>query len=226
MTTRRTPTGAAVLQPDVTQAITEAVLDELAEVGYGRLSMEAVAKRAGVGKSALYRRWRSKHEMISAVVSEFSVSRAPEPDTGTLRGDLRESVQAVYDWLAHRGSPGSCRTSSLRASATRSRPTTCALASAALAATPRGRCSNAPSSAASFRPVWTWSWGSTCSRRRSTGVWWYAGSPRAPNFWTGSSSTCSAHSTPAPWTDYARSGSPATRSMRAPRRLRFSTKCG
>ncbi|MEW2507114.1 MULTISPECIES: TetR/AcrR family transcriptional regulator [unclassified Amycolatopsis] len=101
MTTRRTPTGAAVLQPDVTQAITEAVLDELAEVGYGRLSMEAVAKRAGVGKSALYRRWRSKQEMISAVVSEFSVSRAPTPDTGSLRGDLRESMQAVYDWLTH-----------------------------------------------------------------------------------------------------------------------------
>ncbi|GAA3156686.1 helix-turn-helix domain-containing protein [Nonomuraea salmonea] len=60
---RRTPTGAAVLQPQVTEAITEAVLDELAENGYARLSMEAVAKRAGVGKSALYRRWASKQEM-------------------------------------------------------------------------------------------------------------------------------------------------------------------
>src|SRR4051794_36297798 len=46
----RTPTGAAVLQPEVTQAITEAAMWELAEQGYGRLSMEAVAKRAGVGK--------------------------------------------------------------------------------------------------------------------------------------------------------------------------------
>src|SRR5688500_14215538 len=54
--TKRTPTGAAVLQPQVTSAITEAVLDELALHGYGRLSMEAVAKRAEVGKSALYRR--------------------------------------------------------------------------------------------------------------------------------------------------------------------------
>ncbi|MGW4519656.1 TetR/AcrR family transcriptional regulator [Amycolatopsis sp. NPDC004378] len=97
----RTPTGAAVLQPEVTQAITDAVLHELAEQGYGRLSMEAVAKRAGVGKSALYRRWKSKEEMIAAVVTEFSVSRAVLEDTGSLRGDLRATLQAVLDWLTH-----------------------------------------------------------------------------------------------------------------------------
>ncbi|MBE8522765.1 TetR/AcrR family transcriptional regulator [Amycolatopsis sp. H6(2020)] len=97
----RTPTGAAVLQPEVTQAITDAVLHELAEQGYGRLSMEAVAKRAGVGKSALYRRWRSKHEMITAVVADFSVSRAADVDTGSLRGDLHETMQALIDWLTH-----------------------------------------------------------------------------------------------------------------------------
>ncbi|GAA3574336.1 TetR/AcrR family transcriptional regulator [Amycolatopsis ultiminotia] len=101
MTPRRTPTGAAVLQPEVTRAITEAVLDELAEAGYGRLSMEAVAKRAGVGKSALYRRWPSKEEMIAAVVADFSVHRAPSPDTGTLRGDVLASLQAVYEWITH-----------------------------------------------------------------------------------------------------------------------------
>ncbi|MDS0131902.1 MULTISPECIES: TetR/AcrR family transcriptional regulator [unclassified Amycolatopsis] len=97
----RTPTGAAVLQHQVTSAITNAVLNELAEQGYGRLSMEAVAKRAGVGKSALYRRWRSKDEMIAAVVTEFSVTRAVEADTGSLRGDLRETMQALIDWLTH-----------------------------------------------------------------------------------------------------------------------------
>ncbi|MGW5744658.1 TetR/AcrR family transcriptional regulator, partial [Amycolatopsis sp. NPDC003861] len=97
----RTPTGAAVLQHQVTSAITDAVLNELAEQGYGRLSMEAVAKRAGVGKSALYRRWRSKDEMIAAVVTEFSVTRAAEADTGSLRGDLRETMQALIDWLTH-----------------------------------------------------------------------------------------------------------------------------
>ncbi|WP_433518891.1 TetR/AcrR family transcriptional regulator [Nonomuraea sp. CA-143628] len=98
---RRTPTGAAVLQPGITKAITEAVLDELAEQGYARLSMEAVAKRAGVGKSALYRRWPAKQEMAMSVISEFSVARATVPDTGSLRGDLRETLDALMEWLTH-----------------------------------------------------------------------------------------------------------------------------
>jgi AcrR family transcriptional regulator len=98
---RRTPTGAAVLQPQITTAITEAVLDELAEHGYGRLSMEAVAKRAGVGKSALYRRWPSKQDMVIAVLSEFSVPLAEIPDTGSLRGDLLATLHAVHAWLTH-----------------------------------------------------------------------------------------------------------------------------
>ncbi|AXB48519.1 TetR/AcrR family transcriptional regulator [Amycolatopsis albispora] len=101
MTTRRTPTGAAVLQPRITSAITDAVLDELAVCGYGRLSMEAVARRAGVGKSALYRRWPSKQEMVLAVLSEFSVPLAEVPDTGSLRGDLLATVDALRDWFTH-----------------------------------------------------------------------------------------------------------------------------
>ncbi|MBY8848442.1 TetR/AcrR family transcriptional regulator [Saccharothrix longispora] len=99
--TRRTPTGAAVLQPRITSAITEAVLDELAEHGYGRLSMEAVAKRAGVGKSALYRRWPAKLDMVVAVLSEFSVPLAEVADTGSLHGDLAATLRAVRDWLTH-----------------------------------------------------------------------------------------------------------------------------
>lgn len=100
-TPKRTPTGAALLQPDVTEAITEAVLDELAETGYGRLSMEAVARRAGVGKSALYRRWPSKQEMVMAVLSDFSLELAVVSDTGSLRGDLDIVLRALLDWLTH-----------------------------------------------------------------------------------------------------------------------------
>jgi AcrR family transcriptional regulator len=98
---KRTPTGAAVLQPGVTEAITEAVLDELAETGYGKLSMEAVARRAGVGKSALYRRWSSKQEMVMAVLGDISVELAAAPDTGTLRGDLLGILRALHEWLIH-----------------------------------------------------------------------------------------------------------------------------
>lgn len=96
---RRAPSGAAVLQPGITAAITDAVMAELVERGYARLSMEGVAKRAGAGKSALYRRWRTKQEMVLAVLAEISVPRADLPDTGSLRGDLRAMIAAVAAWL-------------------------------------------------------------------------------------------------------------------------------
>ncbi|BBZ02023.1 TetR family transcriptional regulator [Mycolicibacterium chitae] len=99
--TRRNPSGAAVLQPAITEAIVEAVLDEMAEFGYARLSMEAVAKRAGVSKSALYRRWSSKQQMALAVLADFSVGQAAAPDTGSLRGDVRQTLEAVTRWLSH-----------------------------------------------------------------------------------------------------------------------------
>jgi AcrR family transcriptional regulator len=99
--TKRVPTGAAVLQPGVTEAITAAVLDELAEVGYGRLSMDAVARRAGVGKSALYRRWPSKQDMVLTVLGDFSVALAEVHDTGSLRGDVVATLEAMQRWLTH-----------------------------------------------------------------------------------------------------------------------------
>lgn len=97
--TRRAPSGAAVLQPGITAAINDAVLAELVERGYARLSMEGVAKRAGAGKSALYRRWHTKQDMVLAVLAGISVPMADVPDTGTLRGDLRALVAAVAAWL-------------------------------------------------------------------------------------------------------------------------------
>jgi AcrR family transcriptional regulator len=96
---RRTPTGAAVLRQDLTDSIVEAVLDELAEKGYQSLSMDAVARRAGVGKSALYRRWPSKLEMTVSTFAELGVPMASIPDTGSFRGDLRAVLDAVLDWL-------------------------------------------------------------------------------------------------------------------------------
>jgi AcrR family transcriptional regulator len=96
---RRAPSGAAVLRSAITTAITDAVLAELLERGYARLSMEGVAKRAGAGKSALYRRWHTKQEMVLAVLAELSVPMADVADTGSLRGDLRASVAAVATWL-------------------------------------------------------------------------------------------------------------------------------
>jgi AcrR family transcriptional regulator len=88
-TSRRAPAGAAVLREDITDAIRAAVIEELASTGYARMSIEAVARRAGVGKTAVYRRWPSKLHIVIDVVSAIAVQGIPVPDTGTLRGDVR-----------------------------------------------------------------------------------------------------------------------------------------
>ncbi|WP_190191582.1 TetR/AcrR family transcriptional regulator [Streptomyces minutiscleroticus] len=63
---------------------------ELAAAGWSRLAMDAVAKRAGVGKAALYRRWTSKEAMLLDLVTRLVRQEVPTaPDTGTLPGDVR-----------------------------------------------------------------------------------------------------------------------------------------
>lgn len=98
---RRPPAGAAVLREEITEAIRTAVLAELASVGYGRLSIEAVARRAAVGKTAVYRRWNSKLEMVLEVVSGIAGQRLPLPDTGSLRGDLELLLRVAARALQH-----------------------------------------------------------------------------------------------------------------------------
>lgn len=98
-TSRRSPTGAAVFSPAVTDAITTAAIDELVESGYARLAIDRVARRAGVGKSAIYRRWPSKLPMVVDGLACLSIPTGPAPDTGSLRGDVRAIMQAVLDWL-------------------------------------------------------------------------------------------------------------------------------
>jgi AcrR family transcriptional regulator len=95
------PGGAAVLQPDKTEAIVAAVFEELAERGYQGLSMDRVAARAGVGKAALYRRWRSKQTMLVDVVARVGSEAALPPDTGSLRGDVLAFIEEVLVVLQH-----------------------------------------------------------------------------------------------------------------------------
>jgi AcrR family transcriptional regulator len=98
---RRPPAGAAVLREGVTDAIRAAVFDELAAVGYGRMSIENIARRAGVGKAAIYRRWPSKLPIVLDVVSALAVHGVPAPDTGTLRGDVRALLGVTARLLGH-----------------------------------------------------------------------------------------------------------------------------
>ena len=69
------------------QEILDATIDILAEAGYDRLTMDAVAARAKASKATLYRRWNGKAQLvIDALISEKEPLSAP--DTGSLREDL------------------------------------------------------------------------------------------------------------------------------------------
>src|ERR1700730_12653788 len=97
----RMPAGPK-LQLEVTEAIRNAFFEELADVGYGRLSIDAVARRAGVGKAAIYRRWKSKLNITVALISKVAVEAIDVPDTGTLHGDVREYLNRGQRALTHR----------------------------------------------------------------------------------------------------------------------------
>lgn len=97
---RRT-TGGPVLQDDVTDAIRAAFFEELAATGYGKLSIDAVARRAGSGKAAIYRRWPSKQAMTIALVSSTAVTTITAADTGSLRGDIRRFLTDAHAALQH-----------------------------------------------------------------------------------------------------------------------------
>ncbi|MFC4947998.1 TetR-like C-terminal domain-containing protein [Pseudonocardia sp. GCM10023141] len=100
-TTPRRTSGGPVLQDEVTEAITAAFFAELADVGYGRLSLDAVARRAGAGKAAIYRRWTGKQPMTVALLSEVAIAAIDVPDTGTLHGDVRQYLATAREALEH-----------------------------------------------------------------------------------------------------------------------------
>jgi AcrR family transcriptional regulator len=85
------PTGTRPrVEGDREQQILDATLDVLAELGYDRLTMDAVATRAKASKATLYRRWNGKVSLV--IDALLSVKTTPAaPDTGSLRGDLIES---------------------------------------------------------------------------------------------------------------------------------------
>ncbi|EWM10657.1 transcriptional regulator, TetR family [Kutzneria sp. 744] len=80
---------------ELESALHEATLAELAEAGYGRLTMEGVAARAHTGKAAVYRRWSTKQALVlDALV--YSLPALPGFDP---RIPARENLRAVYTVL-------------------------------------------------------------------------------------------------------------------------------
>lgn len=83
----------------VEQAIVEGTMKLLEEgVPLGELSIERIARTAGVGKAAIYRRWKGKEELF------VDVLRTVEPDDPELPGtSMRDDLVALLEWQRRRG---------------------------------------------------------------------------------------------------------------------------
>lgn len=80
--------------------ILDATLAVLAESGYDRMTIDAVAARAGAARATVYRRWASKADLVLDAVARLSqtdVEPAQLPDTGSLREDLVAMIRPHTD---------------------------------------------------------------------------------------------------------------------------------
>jgi AcrR family transcriptional regulator len=69
------------------QAMLQATLELLAEVGFDGMSIDAIAARAGVGKTTIYRRYVSKEELVADAIESVR-EEVVIPDTGNLQDDI------------------------------------------------------------------------------------------------------------------------------------------
>jgi AcrR family transcriptional regulator len=79
------------------RAILAATEELCRESGYRRLTIEAIAARAGVGKTTIYRWWPSKGAVVLELLDEAAVVGTAPPDTGDLAADLRSLLTEVIE---------------------------------------------------------------------------------------------------------------------------------
>jgi AcrR family transcriptional regulator len=88
-TAETTPRQRPRVEGDREEQILEATVDVVADLGYDRLTMDAVATAAKASKATLYRRWSTKADLVVDAISRAKGCPVPEAiDTGSLRGDL------------------------------------------------------------------------------------------------------------------------------------------
>lgn len=80
--------------PHIDASVLEATLAVLQEVGYAALSLEMVARRAGVTRPSMYRRWPTKAALVVHAITTVATTD-PAPDTGNLREDLEAVAVAM-----------------------------------------------------------------------------------------------------------------------------------
>ncbi|MEV0072454.1 TetR/AcrR family transcriptional regulator [Amycolatopsis sp. NPDC050768] len=84
-------------------AVLQATLDLLAEQGFTNLTVDAVADRSGVHKTTIYRRWESTDGLVAAALRMGTEQPWTAPDTGSLAGDLAETLLELVQYFTEPG---------------------------------------------------------------------------------------------------------------------------
>ncbi|MGW0769472.1 TetR/AcrR family transcriptional regulator [Streptomyces sp. NPDC002676] len=104
MPTGETPsrrTGGRIRSQDAHDAVLATAIELVEELGYQAVTIERIAARADVAKSTIYRWWKSKAPLVMDAYRTAVEQRMPEPDTGSLSGDLTAFVTALYGVTAY-----------------------------------------------------------------------------------------------------------------------------
>ena len=92
----KTPPAGRPRDPRIDAAILVATADLLVEIGYSNLTMAAIAERAETTKTALYRRWSSKAELVHEAAFPIAPTALATPE-GDIVGDVRAMIAAARD---------------------------------------------------------------------------------------------------------------------------------
>jgi AcrR family transcriptional regulator len=87
------------------QAVLAAAAELMAETGWGGVTIEAVSARSGVARTTIYRHWPDLHGLLADAM-ESVLEPCPEPDTGTLRGDLTVIMRGLATVLTRSAGAG------------------------------------------------------------------------------------------------------------------------
>ncbi|WDV51189.1 TetR/AcrR family transcriptional regulator [Streptomyces coeruleorubidus] len=83
----------------VREAVLRAAEDALTEQGFTGLDLADIARRAGVGKTTVYRRWGTVTGLVADLLADMAEQSAPRTETGSLLGDLMANARLVQRTL-------------------------------------------------------------------------------------------------------------------------------
>ena len=82
------------------ERILAAAAELILEHGYDNMTVDAVAAKAKAGKATVYRRWAGKEDLAYAALEQLYNTELPLPDTGSIRGDLKQAFTQTLEFVS------------------------------------------------------------------------------------------------------------------------------